>query len=112
MSDLLWFGPDPEDATCSHQNKQDSKDAKSLYCETIKVCEDCKKGFIEGEFNKALVIEVSAAHQFFDVPVEATKDEVMKIACDVVGTYGEDISTIIIFEKEPKIKWKQTYYCD
>jgi hypothetical protein len=117
MAELLWFGdntPRGHSATCKHENLQDSNLVSGVYCKSksVKVCLDCKKGFIEGESNKALVIEVSAAHHFFEVPVGATKEEVMNIACDVVGTYGEDVSTIIVFDEEPKIKWKEFYYCD
>jgi hypothetical protein len=108
MSELLWFGPDPEPATCQHDNLQDCNLVPGLYSKKdIKVCLDCRKGFVEGPSNKVMV---NGSTNLFDAPADATEEEVMKIACDVVGTYGEDINSIVVFEEEPKIKWKQFYF--
>jgi len=110
MSELLWFGPDPVPATCQHENLRDSSQVGYLlYCKKLKVCLNCQKGFIEGKANKVMA---NGCLPFFEAPVDATKKEVMSIACDVVGTYGEDISSIIVFEGDPKIKWQERYYMD
>lgn len=109
MSELLWFSGDPprnKSATCKHEKLQDSDQIENLTCHGIKVCLKCRKGFVEGKSLKVMV----NGWDFFDVPENATKDEVMKIACDVVGTYGEDIDTITVYKEEPKVKWRETYF--